>query len=99
MSKVYKVIRATLFTLLILAVVLPFAVYVALSTPWGREQLRNTAEDELSRLLGTDVTIGEVVVIPFNRLVVRDISANDDYGVKAASIKEVSARFEMMHFL
>lgn len=80
-------------------VAVPFAVYVALSTPWGQEMLRTTAEAELTKLLGTKVTIEEVEFTPFNRLEVNEISAEDDYGVKAAAIHRVSARFELMHFL
>lgn len=99
MKRVYKVFRALLFTLLILAVVIPFSIYVAVSTPWGREQIRVTAQNELTKLLGTKVSIGDVEIIPFNRLVISDVTAEDDYGKQAAEIKTVSARFELMHFL
>lgn len=99
MKTAYKIFRAVVFTLLILMVAVPFAVYVALSTPWGQEMLRSTAETELTRLLGTRVNIESVEFTPFNRLEVRNISAEDDYGVKAAAIHHVSARFELMHFL
>ena len=99
MKKGYNVFRAILFTLLIIAVALPFTIYVALSTPWGSEILRNTAQTELTKLLGTEVSIGDVEVMPFNRIVISDVAANDDYGSRAAEIHQISARFELMHFI
>ena len=97
--RVYKIVRGVVLSLLALAVVLPVGLYVTLSTPWAQEKIRTVAQDELSKLLGTEVSIGHVTVYPFNRLDITDVKANDDYGQQAVAISEVDARFELMHFL
>ena len=99
MIRLYKVLRALLFTLLTLIVVLPVCVYIALSTPWAREQLRTVAQESLTELLGTDVRIGDVEIIPFNRLNVHKVEVDDDFGKTALTISDVSARFELVHFI
>ena len=99
MAQVYKVLRAVLLTLLILAVVVPFAIYITLSTPWAREQMRLTAQQELTRLLGTEVSIEDLSITPFNRLEIKGVCVNDDYKQRALDIENISARFELMHFI
>ncbi|MGN0209916.1 MAG: hypothetical protein ACI391_02230, partial [Muribaculaceae bacterium] len=59
--KLFKqIIRAVIVSLLLLAVMLPVSVYVVVSTPWAQEQLRTIASNELSKVLGTKVSIGKI---------------------------------------
>ncbi len=68
MKRFYKILRSLLVTLLIIAVVVPAAVYVALSLPSVQQYLCHKAEDELSKLLTVDVSIDYVRISPFNRV-------------------------------
>lgn len=80
---VLKGLYRTLRTLLVLVLVLPLAVpavlYVLLSVPAVQNAIGGKAEKELTRLLGTSVSIGRVEFYPFNRLALTDVViANPD---------------------
>ena len=96
---VYKVLRALLLSAVIAVVAIPVTVYVALSTPWAQDKIRDVAQTELSSLLGTKVTIEKVAVVPFNRIAIHKASVDDDFGKTALTLNSVEARFEMLHFL
>lgn len=70
----YKVFRAFLMVVLLSVIVLPTALYVALSLPSVQNKIRLTAQEELSKLLDADVTIEDLGIRPFNRAVLRRIS-------------------------
>ena len=99
MAHAWKIFRFMAVTLLLMAVGLPAGLYVALSTPWAQRQLCRIASEELSALLSTDVDIDRVMLHPFNRISVYGVSAADDFGQKALEIREISAGFELRHFL
>lgn len=61
-------------TLIVLAVVLPALLYVILSLPAVQNRVRERAEEILSQQIDAEVSIGEVVISPFNRVLVRDAS-------------------------
>lgn len=74
MKWIYRIIRACIVTALILAVALPVLLFVGLSLPPVQDLIRDYAEQELSKTLGCNVSIGSVGITPFNRVVVRDVS-------------------------
>ncbi len=99
MTKAFKIIRAILISLFVLGVGIPIGFYVALSTPWAQDKLRSIGESELSNLLGTDVSIGEVGFAPFDNIILKNVTIKDDFGKNALSIGQLAARFEFGHFL
>ncbi|MGM9852892.1 MAG: translocation/assembly module TamB domain-containing protein [Muribaculaceae bacterium] len=99
LSLTYRVLRAIIVTIIAFVTLVPVGLYITLSTPWAQEKMRTVAEQELSKTLGTDVSIGRVDFAPFNRIRVLDITVADDYGVKAVKAANISARFELVHFL
>ncbi|MDE6437276.1 MAG: hypothetical protein K2K69_07205, partial [Muribaculaceae bacterium] len=98
MRLAWKIFRAFVSVLLLLAVVVPAALYVLLSVDGVQNRVRSIAATELSRLLGADVGIEQVRIHPFNRLSVRGMSLCLD-GDTLASVGHVSAGFELYHFL
>ncbi len=74
-------------------------MYVVLSTPWAQERLRQIGQDELSRLLGTEVTIEGVDFSPLDRIVLEGVAVKDDYRERALYVGELSLRFELNYFL
>ncbi|MDE6085285.1 MAG: AsmA family protein, partial [Muribaculaceae bacterium] len=78
MTRSYKILRAFLMVLVILAVVIPMFLYVALSLPVFQRQLVTVAQRELTHLLGARVDIGALSIAPFNRILLRDISVSDN---------------------
>ncbi len=99
MKSLRRFIRASMLTLLLLAVVLPTGMYIVLSTPWAQEKLRQVACAQLTGLLGSPVEIGRVNYHPFNTLSVTDICVKDEARKPALEIGRLSARFEFWHFL
>ncbi len=99
MKNLMRALRLVLLSVLSLVVAVPVALYVLLSTPWAQTRLCKVAETELSALTGSQIKVGKVVIHPFNRLDVTDVSACDDYGRECLTVKRLSARFELYHFL
>lgn len=99
LRRIYNIIRSVAATLLILLVTIPAALYVVLSTPWAQEKLCAVAQDELTKLLGTEVTIGSVEYLPFDQIAVYDAKVNDDYGTPCLDVKSIQGHFELWTFL
>lgn len=99
MKKFRKIIRAMLFSLLLVAVGLPVALYLVLATPWAQELMRTEANSQLSGLLGTRVCIDRVNYRPFNTLSLSGVHVDDSRGRPALEAAAVSVRFELWHFL
>lgn len=99
MIRAYRIIRAVVVAAILLGVVVPIGLYMAMSAPWAQERLRHAAEVELTRLLGTDVSVGAVHFEPFNTISVKNVSVEDDFGKKALEISDLDARFELSYFL
>jgi hypothetical protein len=99
MTRLYKIIRAIVVALLMILVVLPVSTYIILSTDWAQDSLRTVAEEELTKLLGSEVAIGHVDISPFNRIAIDDVTVADDYGKTALTVDNISSRFELLHFM
>ncbi len=73
-------------TVLVLPIAVPAILYIVLSFSSVQNSIGKRAEKELTNLLGTKVSIGEVSFSPFNRLMLSDVSVNDDSGEEALAI-------------
>lgn len=91
MTGIYKVVRFIIVSLLLLVVVVPSLLYVILSLPAVQDSVRKRTETELSRLLGTDVSIGSVVITPFNKVYVRRVAVVDCQGDTALKVRRIGA--------
>lgn len=69
----YRVVRSVLFTAIIFVTVLYVGMYVTLSIPSVQRHIRDVAQRELSKLVGSHVAIGDVAISPFSEIVVSDI--------------------------
>ncbi len=94
----YKIFRAVAVTLLALAVGLPALLYIILSIGGVQNRLKSIAEVELSRLLGTEVSIGGVSLQLFNQATLTDISVKDAYGADCLNIERLSAGVDLKKF-
>lgn len=91
MKWVYKTLRAILVAAIALAFGLPVLLYVTLSLPPVQQKVRDIAETELSRLLDTKVSIGEVNISPFNRVTLSHVRIEDNYGHTALDVDRLGA--------
>lgn len=99
MRLTYKILRTLAVTVFALAVGLPVSLYVALSTPWVQNRIRDIGAEELGKYLGTEVNINHIAIMPFNRLALEGVTVADDYGKPALEVKDIESRFELFHFL
>ena len=101
LSHSWKVLRAIVSVALLVVLLLPAGVYIALSTPGVQDAIKTTASKELGTLLGAPVEIGQLGIRPFSRVDLRDVRVMDPSAPKEAmaSVRGVSARFELYHFL
>lgn len=99
MTLLRKFLRAIVAVLVLLLVILPAGVYLIVSTPWAQEKLREVACHQLTTLLGTRVSIGEIAYNPFNTLSLNSVRIDDPSGKPALQAARIAARFEILTFV
>ena len=88
---IYRVIRAIVVTAILCAVGIPAILYIALSLPSVQGEVRNIGQRELSKLLSTDVSIGDLAFSPFNRITLFNVKIADDNGQEAVTVSRLGA--------
>lgn len=78
-------------TALILGAVVPAVLYVALSLTGVQRRVADRLEKELSSLLDAKVTIGELGIMPFNRVILRDVVLETAPGDTALTVSRLGA--------
>lgn len=97
--KAYNILRLTIVALLV-AIVGVFAIaYVALSIPTVQNKIKTVGEEELSKLLNTHVTIGNVSIMPFNEVLLSDVTVPDQQGDSLFTIKKVGAGLSIYNLI
>lgn len=99
MTKFYNILRALFVTVFALAIVGPLVLYIVLSVSGVQRSVGNIAEDELSKLLGTEVTIGGVNFAPFNKLTLTDVIVRDSLNDTILSVDRIGAGVVMSKLL
>lgn len=99
MNRLSKILRAIATVAVMFVILVPSGLYVLLSTDWAHGQMRRIAENELSKTLGTEVSIEKLDFAPFNRIKVIRLAAKDDFGKEALTVTDIAARFELIHFI
>ncbi|MCM1077817.1 MAG: translocation/assembly module TamB [Bacteroides sp.] len=99
MKTLYRILRFVIICALVLPLVVPLVLYVVLSLPEFQQAIAHRAERELSALLGSKVTLGEVSIAPFNRVVLSDVAVCDTAGVEALSVGHIGAGISLWESL
>lgn len=95
----YKIIRTILVSLLSLTVGIPVLIYLSLWFLPVREKLRTEAQQQLSALIGAEVSIKELNIEPFSRLKLGDASVAVAPADTALTLRELSAGFSVRDLL
>lgn len=98
-SLIYRVIRTALVTVLISAVCTFATVYLLLSIPYVQNRIKTACERELTELLGAEIKIGRLDIVPFNEVVLSDISVDDENGQKLLSADKLGAGFSFYNLI
>lgn len=94
----HKIIRAILVVLLVLILATPMALYVTISLPSVQHKLCKIGEEELTKLLGTDVEIESISITPFNQLSINNVSIKDDFKKDALKIETIDAGIDFYEY-
>lgn len=87
----YKILRAILVSLLSLMILLPTTLYVVMSLSPVQNKVKAIGEEEIRKLLNTNIKIGSVIFTSFNRITLRNIVIEDANGDTAAYVKRLGA--------
>ncbi|MDO4510458.1 MAG: translocation/assembly module TamB domain-containing protein [Bacteroidales bacterium] len=87
----YNIIRTIIVTTLVTVVVLYASLYVLLCIPAVQQRIKSVGEEELSKLLKTKVTIGELSIKPFNQLILYDVNVPDQQNHDLVKIDVIGA--------
>ena len=88
---IYRVAGGILFTAIILVVALYLAAYILISVPSFQGQLKGIAEREASAFLGSEISIGEMSIMPFNEVRLHDVTVLDKDGEKCVRVETLGA--------
>lgn len=91
MTRLYNILRALAVSVLAIAVIVPVVLYIVLSIGAVQREISKIGESELSGLLGADVTIGELTVSPFNKVLLKDVSVVIEPGDTALRVHRLGA--------
>lgn len=88
---IYRVIRSIIVTALLGAVSLFMLLYLLLLLPAVQQKIRTVGESELSKLIHAPVSIGDVSIAPFNRVMLSDVLVSDVEGDTILSVDKLGA--------
>lgn len=91
MKLFYRLFRTVFVTVIILIAVIPAILYVALSLTGVQRRIADTLETELSELLDARVTIGGLGIVPFNRVILRNVAVETAPGDTALTVRRLGA--------
>lgn len=91
MTRIYKILRALVVTTLAVAVIVPVILYIIMSIGSVQQFIAKQGELELSKLLGTNVSIGELSISPFNKVVLENVAVEVAPGDTALKVERLGA--------
>lgn len=96
---IYKIFRSILLSLILVAVGLIVLLYVLLSIPPIQTKIKQTAESELTKFFGNKVEIRELDILPFNEIILHDVSFEDPYKQECLHIEKLGGGVNLFRLL
>lgn len=78
--KIYNIIRSIFVTVILSVTTIYVVLYLVLSLPSVQDSMRRVGCQELSKLLGTEVSVGNIQISPFSQVVLNDVYLPDEKG-------------------
>ena len=91
-----KKIRNIILTLLVIGVVIYVSFYVLLRTPAVQHRIGDVATEELSRLIGSPVSIAGIDISAIDRVILNDVSVRDREGRVLADVNRLSVTMDLL---
>ena len=93
--KKFTLLKHTFRSIIILLMVIYFGLIALLNIPKVQYGISSLATRELSRLLNTEVKIGNIDLGLLNRIIINDFEVYDQTGAKMINIARFSAKFDI----
>lgn len=98
-KRVYKILRSILFTAILAVVGIYTLLYLFLSIPSVQQSIGDIAETELSKLLGTDIKIGDVSLSLKGGVVLKDVDVPCPDKSKFATIEKLGVGIDFWELI
>ena len=90
--KKVRTLKNILLTLLVAAVLLPIGAAVLLQIPAVQTFTARKAASVLSKRINGDLSIGSVYIVPFNTVILKDVTLRGPEGDTIADVRRLNAR-------
>lgn len=97
--RTFTLIKHTLRTIIILLMVVYFGLIALLNIPYIQQGISSIAVRELSKVLKTEVKIGNIDLGLLNRIIIDDLEISDRQGEPLVNIARFSAKFDIQAIL
>lgn len=91
----YRIIRSIFFTAILTVASLYIILYVAISVPPVQKLIKEAAVRELSAMLDTRISVGNLYVSPFSEVKLYDVEVYDRDGVKCLDADQIGAGIDI----
>lgn len=88
---IYRVFRSILVAAISAVAGIYIMLYLILSIPRVQEKVKSIGEEELSKLLKTEVSIGKLQISPFNQVVLYDVIVPDQSNDTLLKVNKLGA--------
>lgn len=99
LQKIYKIARSVLFTVIVTVAALYLILYIVISVPSVQNKIKEIAQKEASKFLGSEVEIGTLGIHPFNEVVLHDVIIKTPADQECIRIETVGAGISLWRFL
>ena len=96
---IYKIIRSLLVAGLATVVGLYVILYIVLSVPQVQDKVKRLGEEELTKLLHTEVSVGRLSISPFNEVILTDVAVPDQQGDTLLKVDKIGAGFSIYNLI
>ncbi|MDD2960951.1 MAG: translocation/assembly module TamB domain-containing protein [Muribaculaceae bacterium] len=96
---IYRVIRSILVTGLVTAVSLYTILYILLSISPIQDYIKGIGENELTKLLHSEVKIESISISPFNQVIINNVVVNDNNGDSILAINKIGAGISLYNLI
>lgn len=97
--RIYNIIRSILVTAILAVTTVYVVLYLVMSVPAIQGRMRQVGSNELSKLLGTGVSIGDMNITPFNQLVLYDVVVPGENGDTILKADKIGVGFSVFNLI
>lgn len=99
MKRFYNIIKHFLVAVLLAIVCLYLLLYVTLSIPAVQSSIKNIAENELEKVIGSSVDVDKLTIQPFNIVMLSGVSVSDPQGNRIITVDKLGGGINLWRLM